>query len=649
MATSSPFARPPPSNTQGAPPTTSVSDFLSVRSAPSVLAPSQSYAPFFKIVLQKRLKNMFILTAAAAVLALHVARFDPKELPGSLYNVLPALLFSPLAFLGALPIIVLRKQTITTSLPSTATRFSQLSSLRNPSTLPIFLAYLFGAISLSTSYIWCAGYTSRAPQLGVLSYHEGRGLYVLNERRIFLGLLHGFIAAYATVEHILSARSRVQFDEDASAPIPARLKAKATTRAPLAIRSVLVANALFFSSYILLRQPILKLVVTSFLGSWARPYLYTMLRSNAAYSFTLIARSLASSFLIFVVWEAAHVCFEVYATHPASVSHFSSNPNQCLISGLRSDDSYFQHFAYLELSTLTLTNPERRKNIFTDIKPDSARGAWAEISRESLKLVGTELQRAKGRGRVAAPPSAAAAPLAGAPSSPSSSPSVAIRNENVFKPTKKTFLDTLAASSTPSAAPSAVSSAISSSVSAATSRVPSIFQTGGSDVPTSAAPAPVATAVQAVVGFEEKLASWIPSAWSGSLFTRRPELVVGACVARRREVIWAIGALANLLCASLQEDPYGVAQHDIPKILEAFVRYLDVLDDLVKDLTASAERLPGWEKDETLKEITEQVAPLQLALRNGVREIVTEFEPFLSEFRFPTAIATRLQLLVDWG
>lgn len=54
------------------------------------------------------------------------------------------------------------------------------------------------------------------------------------------------------------------------APIPARLKAKASTRAPLAVRSVIVANALFFSTYILLRQPILKLIVTSFVGSWAR-------------------------------------------------------------------------------------------------------------------------------------------------------------------------------------------------------------------------------------------------------------------------------------------------------------------------------------------------------------------------------------------
>lgn len=88
---------------------------------------------------------MFILTAGAALLALHVARFDPNELPGELslcaletgesaadshcstgsfYNVLPALLFSPLAFLGALPIIVLRKQTITSELILLLPRFT---------------------------------------------------------------------------------------------------------------------------------------------------------------------------------------------------------------------------------------------------------------------------------------------------------------------------------------------------------------------------------------------------------------------------------------------------------------------------------------------------------------------------------------------
>lgn len=73
----------------------------------------------------------------------------------------------------------------------------------------------------------------------------------------------------------------------------------------------------------------------------------------------------------------------------------------------------------------------------------------------------------------------------------------------------------------------------------------------------------------------------------------------------------AIAALANLLCASLKEDPYGVAQRDIPKILEGLVRYLDVLDELIESLTASAEALSGWEREQTVKEIGEQAVPVQ--------------------------------------
>lgn len=160
----------------------------------------------------------------------------------------------------------------------------------------------------------------------------------------------------------------------------------------------------------------------------------------------------------------------------------------------------------------------------------------------------------------------------------------------------------------------------------------------------------------------------------------------------------SLSALANLLCASLTEDPYGVAQRDIPKILEAFVLYLDELDGLEKSLMAEAEssKLPE-RKAEFTKQIGEQVGSVQAGkldmcftfackklirlpgiviavLREGIRQVVTDFEPYLSEFReypmqrseqlgadslaflvagqcagFPTHVASKLQLLIDWG
>lgn len=47
-------------------------------------------------------------------------------------------------------------------------------------------------------------------------------------------------------------------------------------------------------------------------------------------------------------------------------------------------------------------------------------------------------------------------------------------------------------------------------------------------------------------------------------------------------------ALSNLTCASLNEDPYGVAQRDIPKILEGFVRFLAVLEGLEREFEVIA-------------------------------------------------------------
>ena len=38
------------------------------------------------------------------------------------------------------------------------------------------------------------------------------------------------------------------------------------------------------------------------------------MRYNGAYSLTLAARAFSSAMLFFLVAEAAHVCFEVYAT-----------------------------------------------------------------------------------------------------------------------------------------------------------------------------------------------------------------------------------------------------------------------------------------------------------------------------------------------
>lgn len=48
-------------------------------------------------------------------------------------------------------------------------------------------------------------------------------------------------------------------------------------------------------------------------------------------------------------------------------------------------------------------------------------------------------------------------------------------------------------------------------------------------------------------------------------------------------------ALTAFLVASLHEDQYGVAQGDIPKVLEAFIQYLSTLESYAAELNRAAD------------------------------------------------------------
>ncbi|GAA5933058.1 Ndc1p [Sporobolomyces koalae] len=667
------------------------SDFLSTPSRSNLSHPStQSYATLCKVVLARRMRNMLSLAALTAYSTLLLAVFDPKELPGSLLNFLPVIVFAPIVFLGSLPLFVLRKQTISLPRPSLPTRFSQFAQLRQRSTLKVFLSYLAGAGFFHIAYIWCAGYTSTDPRLGLFFYHQGRDTWQLNERRIILALLHTALAAAATVEHVVKDRSQVQFEHEDTLAIPARLAARAVARFRSAIRSTSIAFFSFWIIYVVARRPVLRFILVNFAGPWARPHLYTIMKHSGAYSFTLALRAVSSSFMFFVLWEATHIIFEVYATQPMSVSQFASNPNQSLLSGLRSDDPYYQQFAYHELATLTLTSPARREAIFKDVKRSSSSGgAWSELSRECLVLIGTELQRAKGRGRIAVtatgvqPSSTRTA--SGQPESNGSTQSnkATIKSGDVFVPTKSSFFDRVSAtasnsSSTPPSIPlgpaaplvdkasNAVSSAVSTAQSTIVSRVPSILQTaslsGGSGTSqgrdggeSQAAPRVLNVEdVPVVVGIETKLAKWVPGGLRAGWFEIVPEYRIARCLTKVQTTVCAIQALSNLTCASLKEDSFGVAQRDIPKILEGYVRFLTVLDSLEREFELIAQdkehETDGKERAERWRQVEKTtVGIVQDALRHGARSILTEFAPYLTEFRFPTQIAAQLQLLVDWG
>ncbi|GAA6004621.1 hypothetical protein JCM10207_000958 [Rhodosporidiobolus poonsookiae] len=660
-----------------APPTKSVSDLMSSNMAAPASVSSGKYMEMCKVVLVRRTKNLLVLTALASVAALHLCT-RTMSVTG-LFNIVPTLVNAPLAILSVLPILVLRKKTINTSRPPLPTRFAKLNQLRQRSSLYTIPAYLFSSSFLLMAFVGVAGWLSKDARLDFWFFHEGRDAWQLNERRVLLALLHTFLGIFGMAWHVLNNRSQLTFDDDLSLSIPARLVAKGTKRVQAAFRTSGIAVITFYTFYILLRRPVLRFVLVNFVGGWARPYFWSMMRYNGAYSVTLAARAYSFTLLHFLVWEAVHVCFDVYATQRMNVSQFAPNPNEALLSGLRSTDLYYHTFAYLELAQLTLTDAARRQAIFKDIRAGSTvGGAWSELSRECLLLIGTELQRAKGRGSLPKPASYSSSSSVSSQPQRDSPNSARVMKENVFQPTKPTFFDKLASAavtssssalgSSPAAqavtrgpaaqeAKQAVSTAIAAT-SSAVSRVPAILQSSSLAQSKSSlqegasAPAPLqAMEIPEVLGFEQRVAKFVPAPLRAKLFAVSMESRARRCVPKRRETICAVQALSNLICASLTEDAYGVAQRDIPKILEAFVRYLTVLDALAEELYALAEKTPGGrdERERARRVVETEVGEVQEALRSGAKAVLSEFADYLGEFRFPTAIASQLQLLVDYG
>jgi hypothetical protein len=152
---------------------------------------------------------------------------------------------------------------------------------------------LLAAGASPPSFVWPVG----ATQAGGLTAHSTCCLVCslatqVNERRIYLVLLHATVGIHAAVEHLVTSKSRVSFDADSTvsrhtsnredridaqaddclplqAAIPARLTAKASGRVKAVVRSTLMVNSTFFVAYNLLRRPVLRAFLKHFGGQWA--------------------------------------------------------------------------------------------------------------------------------------------------------------------------------------------------------------------------------------------------------------------------------------------------------------------------------------------------------------------------------------------
>jgi nucleoporin NDC1 len=249
------------------------------------------------------------------------------------------------------------------------------------------------------------------------------------------------------------------------------------------------SNVSLLGVYLLFRRPVMRFLIYRVPGGRIlRPYLMNMLRHNGL-SASLLLASFAASSSVLLVLELVNCLADVYFTQPVSVASFSGEPRRTLLDGLQSKDPYIQRFAFEELRQLATTEEKKRIEVFTDIKGRS----FENISKACLKELGLSYRTLQGRGRASAATGGSSASATSAPAranqgsaSRAADPSarIPVTDENAFRPTQRTFLDSITQSTAAATAPiSSVppraqealskASAVTSSVVA---KVPAIFQ-----------------------------------------------------------------------------------------------------------------------------------------------------------------------------
>ncbi|GAA96687.1 uncharacterized protein L969DRAFT_54550 [Mixia osmundae IAM 14324] len=544
------------------------------------------YGFFAKTVMASRLRHIYALAWTGTTCMLW---FASLSLTSPTIAMSPTVLFC--VWLTCVPIVVLRKSQPEFELtPAAWSPRALLSSAKRLSTYLVCLAYAASSAALTIALLTRLNRSDQSFAL-FTSWPERYERAQLNERCMYLVCQALFIAIVSGFRSAHLHEGAFEFERRMQ-KIPSRIVSRLRARVPLALRLAISQTVVYSVCHLTLRKPFLKLLIFRIPGGrHLRPWLHAFMRQNAVWSPSLIVRSLLAACLLHLAWALVHSLTDVYFSQTMAVSQFSPVPSRCIISGLVEANPHLKRLAYHELAHLVEISPPRRKQLFEDV---ASPPAFATLTRECLKLLGHTHQQAKVLQRASPAGSVAAAtPGEGSLAKPSKAPialaKLPIQNTNVFQPVKPLFYERLI----------------------------------GSDAPLEG---------QAT---QDKLVSKASTAFaqaSQHASLKLPSMPLpGVRNLRNVDIsLCAVHILSSMLVVSLDEDRYGTASRELPRTLEAFVLLCESLQAML-----ASKRPPANAR---------AIQELANALHLAISDVLSAFKPYLSEFRFPTHIATKLQV-----
>ncbi|KAL8970684.1 MAG: hypothetical protein Q9183_001403, partial [Haloplaca sp. 2 TL-2023] len=353
------------------------------------------------------------------------------------------------------------------------------------------------------------------------------------------------------------------------------------------------------------------------------------------YHYTLIIRSLISSFMLLLLWRVSILTFGAYVVQKPlkreqPLSQDSKDPNGSLINGLKARKAVVRTFAYWELALISQQFSDRRIAIFRDIDRQGG-PAWSQISLECLKTISEVTTRIKDFGK---PPVQQQASIK--PEELQSLPRLGgpLREEAVLMgspppKTRREMVETKVGTIAKSYGNNPVSG-YGSPISPKTQQYLESARNKIFSPEQQQAMTPANVQSQFNVYLTRFLRSSFGQPFRQTFARRVRSIAFGQPYSELPVIINAVHSLTRLATASLQEDSYGKVSKDVPLLLNTFITTHQVLEQFATTLP------PHWTDVEFSEDQrqTEDVRALLGALKYGLQELLKAFGGFAKDVGF---------------
>ncbi|KAL3485943.1 nucleoporin protein Ndc1-Nup [Aspergillus germanicus] len=554
----------------------------------------------YRRILTSALHRRFVHASALSILVCYFISIFIGDKSSFFWAVFPigaCGIRTVLLFISSLSVFVLRVGQMHIGSRTTSSAIHTFKHLFPLHVLQTFAWYLFSAWWFSEIYKWSASTSAHLEWVKRGSPHERASL---NERPIYIYTYHLLLAIAQSVAHLYLDYDRVPIPLTEQAAGPDQ-KTHPTRTVPKRIQVELprlLRDGLLRSATVAMVCPV---AYTFFLRR--RAWSYAMSFAKLFWDFPrsaadppglippvnplLITRTLFSGGLLVLLWQTTNLFFSIFLSKEPlkrgqPLTAEVKDPNGSLLNGLKAKKETVRAFAFWELFFISHQFPDRRKAIFNDIEREGG-SAWAQIleaSTEVIKGISTRIAESK-------PPTSSPKPSSTKKEEPvlhtlprlTDSP----KGDNIFasspKPTTtqgklgEGFSKTLRSlGESPDWTPKARARARdafdrASSIVLSPERKQRLLGSQDIKLLTGASP----TKPENLHPLITRLLRSPAGHFLRQTYARRlSSIVLGTPTTSLSSIIDSIESLTRLLIASLQEDPYGKVQADVPSVVRLF-------------------------------------------------------------------------------